>query len=391
MKVIYLDNNATTRTLPEVLEEMKPYFTELYGNASSIHTFGGKNKHAIEIARERISSLLNANQKEIIFTSGGTESDSTAINSALKANPERKHIITSAVEHPAVLEVCKDKEKEGYKVDFIGVDGYGRFDMSAFKKCLSNQTALVSVMHANSETGTIFPIKEIAALARKQGALMHTDAVQAAGKIPVDVKDLGVDMMSLSSHKINGPKGIGALYVKDGVPFFPFMIGGHQEDSRRAGTEAVPNIVGFGAAAQIAKDSLPLYKTKVASLRDMLENGLLEEIEDVKINGDVENRLPNTTNLSFGYVEGESILMLLDEYGVCASSGSACTSGSLEPSHVLRAMGVPFEFAHGSIRFSLGKDTSKKDIETVLSVMPNIIKKLRAISPFRKTACARRA
>lgn len=389
MKVIYLDNNATTRTLPAVLEQMAPYFTETYGNASSIHTFGGKNKHAIEIARGRVASLLNANQKEIIFTSGGTESDNAAINSALKANPQKKHIITSAVEHPAVLEVCKDKAKQGYKVDFIGVDAHGRFDMQAFEKCLSGQTALVTVMHANSETGTIFPIKEITALAHKAGALMHTDAVQSVGKIPVDVKDLGVDMMSLSSHKINGPKGIGALYIKDGINFHPFMIGGHQEDTKRAGTEAVPNIVGFGFAAHLAKDSLPLYKTEVSSLRDILENGLLETIEDVKINGDVEHRLPNTTNLSFGYVEGESILMLLDEYGICASSGSACTSGSLEPSHVLRAMGVPFEFAHGSIRFSLGKETSQEDIKTVLRVMPDIIKKLRAISPFRKKACPR--
>jgi cysteine desulfurase len=388
MKVIYFDNNATTRTLPEVLEAMTPYFTEYYGNASSIHTFGGSNKKVIENARRQVSALINAMPAEVVFTSGGTEGDSAAVYSAINSYPNKKHIITSAVEHPAILELFKLLASKGYKVDFIGVDSFGRFDIESYKKLIDDNTALVSVMWANSETGTIFPIAEIAKIAHQHGALMHTDAVQAVGKIEVDVKAADVDMMSFSAHKFNGPKGIGGLYIKQGTRFLPFMVGGHQEKLRRAGTENVPGIVGFGKAAEIAKETLHLYKEKVAPLRDILEQGLLAAIEDVKINGDASARLPNTTNLSFGYIEGESILMFLNEHGICASSGSACTSGSLEPSHVLRAMGVPFQFAHGSIRFSLSKASTKEEVDLVLSVMPAIIKNLRQLSPFHRQQAA---
>lgn len=381
MKVIYFDNNATTRTAPEVLEAMLPYFCEKYGNASSMHTFGGSNKRAIEKARAQVASLINAEPSEIIFTSGGTEADSTAIYSAVNSYPGKKHIITSAVEHPAVLEVFKKLASQGYRVDFIGVDKNGRFDMEGFKKVIGAETALVSVMWANSETGTLFPVKEIAQIAHQHGALFHTDGVQALGKIKTDVKETDIDLMSFSSHKINGPKGMGGLYIKAGTRFLPFMVGGHQERLRRAGTENVPSIVGFGKAAELAKEHLE-EMPKVALLRDTLEQGLLNSIKDLKVNGDIENRLPNTTNISFGYIEGESILMLLDEYGICASSGSACTSGSLEPSHVLRAMQVPFEFAHGSIRFSLGRYNTLEEVKKVLEVMPAIVSRLRALSPF---------
>ena len=288
MKVIYLDNNATTRTLPEVLSAMQPYFTDFYGNASSIHTFGGSNKHIIETARKKVANLLNANADEVIFTSGGTEGDSTAIYSAINSYPNKKHIITSKVEHPAVLEVFKLLASRGYKVDYIGVDKFGRFDMEQYKKVLDEDTALVSTMWANSETGTIFPVKEIASLAHSVGALFHTDAVQAVGKIPTDVKDIDADFVSMSSHKIHGPKGMGALYVKNGTRYMPFMRGGHQENLRRAGTENVPSIVGFGVASEIALTHLAEYKTRVAVLRDLLENTLISKIPDCKVNGDKE-------------------------------------------------------------------------------------------------------
>jgi cysteine desulfurase len=388
--IIYFDNNATTRVLPEVLEAMLPFFADRYGNASSIHTFGGSNKKFIEEARRQIAALINADAPEIIFNAGGTEGDNTAINNALKSYPAKKHIITSAVEHPAVLEVFKNLAAQGYKVDFISVDEFGHFDINSFKKAIDDNTALVSTVWANSETGVLFPVEEIAKITRRYGAMFHIDGVQALGKIEIDVKKIDADMISFSAHKIHGPKGIGALYVKKGTRFLPFMIGGHQEKSRRAGTENVPAIAGFGKAAELAKKTLHLYKEQVAPLRDMLENGLTSSIEDVKINGDRQNRLPNTTNMSFGYIEGESILMFLDEHGICASSGSACTSGSLEPSHILRAMGVPFQFAHGSVRFSLNKFNTKEEVLKALEVMPPIIKRLREISPFQRpqTICS---
>ena len=388
MKVIYLDNNATTQCSPAVVEAMLPYFSEKYGNASSMHTFGGNNRHVIDQARQQVASLIGAaHADEIIFTSCATESDNTAIFSAVRSYPKKKHIITSAVEHPAIMEPYKYLEAQGYRVDFIGVDEYGRFDMQRFQSVLDEDTALVSVMWANSETGTIFPITEIARLTHQKGALFHTDAVQVVGKIPVNVQEMDIDMLSLSAHKFHGPKGVGALYVRRGTRFMPYLMGGHQEKHRRAGTENVPYIVGLGKAAELAQKRLTDgTSARIAALRDELEQGIVATIADVKVNGDPEHRVPNTTNISFGYIEGESILMYLNDLGVCASSGSACTSGSLEPSHVLRAMGVPFQFAHGSIRFSLSDQTTREDIERVLKELPPIIERLRKISPFSRLA-----
>lgn len=388
MKVIYMDNNATTQCAPAVVEAMLPYFSEKYGNASSMHAFGGDNRHAIDAARKRTAELIGAEYPdEIIFTSCATESDNTAIFSAVRTQPKKKHLITSAVEHPAIMEPYKYLESQGYRVDFIGVDEYGRFDMERFKSVIDEDTALVSVMWANSETGTIFPIADIARITHERGALFHTDAVQAVGKIPVDVKAAGIDMLSLSAHKFHGPKGIGALYVKRGTRFMPFMLGGHQEKRRRAGTENVPYIVGLGKACELAQARLADgTSARIAALRDKLEQGILASVPDVKVNGDPAHRVPNTTNISFGYIEGESILMYLNDFGVCASSGSACTSGSLEPSHVLRAMGVPFQFAHGSIRFSLSDQTTEEDVNVVLKELPPIIERLRKISPFSRLA-----
>lgn len=381
-EIIYLDNNATTQTAPEVVEVMLPYFTQKYGNASSMHTFGGMNRKAVEDARKQVAALIGAQYPdEIIFNAGGTEADNTAINSALSSYPDKKHIITSAVEHPAIMEFYKKLQSRGYTVDYIGVDEFGRFNMQQFKSVINANTAIVSIMWANSETGTIFPIEEIAKITKENGALFHTDAVQAVGKIPLKVEGTHIDMMSISAHKFHGPKGIGALYVKRGTRFMPYLIGGHQEKARRAGTENVPGIAGFGKAAEMALASVA-DTSKISSLRDFLEAQLTKNIPDAKINGDIENRLPNTSNISFGYVEGESILLHLDDYGICASSGSACTSGSLEPSHVLRAMGVNFNFAHGSVRFSLSDKTTQEDVNKVIEVLPSIIEKLRAISPF---------
>jgi len=386
MKEIYLDNNATTRCYPQVVEAMLPYFSEKYGNASSMHTFGGQNRHVVDSARKQMAALINAAyDDEIIFTSCATESNDSVLFSVAESFPQKKHIITSAVEHPAVLEPCRVLESRGWRVDYIRVDENGRFDLQELKNLIDGDTALVSVMWANNETGTIFPIKEIAQIAHTHGALFHTDAVQAAGKIPIDVQDAGVDFLSVSAHKFHGPKGIGALYVRRGTRFVPYLVGGHQEKRRRAGTENVPYIVGIGKAAELAQKRLTDgTNQKIAALRDKLEKGIVAQIPDVKINGDVQHRVPNTTNISFGYIEGESILMYLNDFGICASSGSACTSGSLEPSHVLRAMKVPFQFAHGSIRFSLSDENTEKEIEVVLKELPPIIERLRKISPFSK-------
>lgn len=386
MKEIYLDNNATTRCYPQVVEAMLPYFSEKYGNASSMHTFGGQNRHAVEAARKQMAAFLNAEHAdEIIFTSCATESNDSVLFSVAESFPQKKHIITSAVEHPAVLEPCHVLESRGWRVDYIRVDANGRFDLDELKSLIDGDTVLVSVMWANNETGTIFPIQEIAKIAHAHGALFHTDAVQAAGKIAIDVQAADVDFLSVSAHKFHGPKGIGALYVRRGTRFVPYLIGGHQEKRRRAGTENVPYIIGIGQAAELAQKRLTDGSMqKVAALRDKLERGIVATIPDVKINGDVQNRVPNTTNISFGYIEGESILMYLNDFGICASSGSACTSGSLEPSHVLRAMKVPFQFAHGSIRFSLSDENTETEIDTVLKELPPIIERLRKISPFSK-------
>lgn len=387
MKNIYLDNNATTPVAPAVLEAMKPYFMDKFGNASSMYPLAAESHHAMEQARKQVADLVGAAYAdEIVFTGCATESDNTAIFSAVRSFPTKKHIITSAVEHPAILHPLRYLESQGYKVDYIGVDKQGRFDLNAYKAALNENTALVTVMWANNETGTIFPIPEIARLAKVHGALFHTDAVQVIGKMPLDVKNLQVDMLSLSGHKFNAPKGVGALYVRRGTRFTEFMMGGHQEKGRRGGTENIPYIVGLGWAAELAKTRAASEKTlaKMAALRNRLQDGLLSKIPDSKLNGDPDHRVPNTVNISFGYVEGEAILMHLNEYGICASSGSACTSGSLEPSHVMRAMGVDFQFAHGSVRFSLSEDTTQEEVDKVLEVLPGIIENLRKISPFAR-------
>lgn len=382
-KIIYLDNNATTRVTPQVTEEMMPFFKERYGNPSSIHEFGGGIKKHIDTARRKVADLINATScEEIIFTSCGTESNNTAIWSALKTNPKKHHIVTTAVEHPAVLETCKWWGSRGYRVIFLPVDEKGRLDLKEVENAITVDTALVSVMWANNETGTIFPVEHIAKIAKDKGALFHTDAVQAVGKLPIDLKNSAIDMLSISGHKLHSPKGVGVLYVRRGINFNPFMKGGHQEFARRAGTENVPYIVGLGKACELAKAKIEKENTYVKSLRDKLQKAILENISDVKINGDETSRLPNTLDISFKYVEGESILLLLNEKGICASSGSACTSGSLEPSHVLMAMNTPFEFAHGSIRFSLSIYNTEEEIDFVIKELPAIITRLRKLSPF---------
>lgn len=383
MKTIYFDNNATTAVAPEVREAILPYLTEFYGNPSSMHTFGGQVADAVENARETMANLLGASPDEIIFTSCGSESDNAAIWSAIQTQPEKRHLITTRVEHPAILSVMQHWERQGYRVTYLGVDNKGRLDLDEYAAALTPDTALASIMFANNEVGNIYPIQRMAEMAKEKGVLFHTDAVQAVGKTPIDLAHLPADMLSLSGHKLHAPKGIGVLYVRKGVRFRPFLRGGHQEKGRRAGTENVPYIVGLGAAAKLAADHMQEERVNVALLRDRLEQGLLEQIPDCMVNGDVENRLPNTTNIAFKNVEGEAILLMLDRLGVCASSGSACTSGSLEPSHVLRAMGVPFTYAHGSIRLSLSRYSTQEEVDYVIENFPGVIKTLRMISPFK--------
>lgn len=382
-KVVYLDNNATTAVAPEVLASMLPFLGDYYGNPSSMHTFGGQVADSVETAREKLANLLHASPDEIIFTASGTEGDNTAFWTALQSLPEKRHIVTTRVEHPAVLNVCQYWEREGYKVTYLGVDEKGRLNLDEYANALRHDTALVSIMYANNEVGNIYPIQHLAEMAHERDILFHTDAVQAVGKIPIDLRHTPVDMLALSGHKIHAPKGIGALYVRKGVRFRSFLRGGHQEKGRRAGTENVPYIVGLGTAAELASKFMQTERVDVARLRDQLESGLLSAIKDSRVNGDIENRLPNTTNISFKNVEGEAILLMLDRLGIAASSGSACTSGSLEPSHVLRAMGVPFNYAHGSIRLSLSRYTTEQDIAYVLKEFPGVIETLRSISPFK--------
>lgn len=382
MKEIYLDNNATTKVDEVVFEEMRPYFCELYGNPSSMHYFGGQVQSKVTEARQRVADLLGASVDEIIFTACGTESDNTAIHSALEILPDRRHIITSRVEHPAVLTQCRNLAAKGYRVTEIGVDGAGRLNMEEYRQAIDDDTAIVSLMWANNETGVLFPVEEAAAIAKANGAQFHTDAVQAVGKIPIDMAVSKVDMLSLSGHKLHAPKGIGALYVRKGTPFRPLLVGGHQEKSRRAGTENAAAIIALGMACQLAAEYMDIENTTVKAKRDRLEKELMASIPHARINGDGAERLPNTTSIAFEFVEGEAILLLLSELGICASSGSACTSGSLEPSHVLRAMGVPFTCAHGSIRFSLSRYTTDAEIDLVIKELPPIITRLRKMSPF---------
>jgi cysteine desulfurase len=384
MTPVYLDNNATTRVDPKVMAAMLPYFTEQFGNPSSIHAFGASVGAAVKTGRQQLQQLLGcAYDHEIVYTSGGTEADNTAILSALEAMPGRDEIVTSKVEHPAVLALCQALEKSGRaRVHYIGVDSFGRLDIEAYRAALSDKTAVVSIMWANNETGTIFPIEGLAELAKAHGALFHTDAVQAVGKVPMLLKDSAIDMLSLSGHKLHAPKGIGALYVKRGARFKPLLRGGHQERGRRAGTENAPGIVALGVAAELAQAHMQDEQTRVKPMRDRLESALLQLIPNCFVNGDVYDRLPNTCNIAFEYVEGEAILLHLNRAGVAASSGSACTSGSLEPSHVLRAMNIPFTAAHGSIRFSFSRDNVEADVDRVIETLPEIMEKLRALSPF---------
>lgn len=385
MKIVYTDNNATTKVADEVIEEMVPYFGEFYGNPSSIHTFGGQVGQKITEARQRVADLINADPEEIVFTSCGTESDNSAIYSAINAFPDKKHLITSNVEHPAVKNLYQHLEKKhGFRTTFIPVDKKGLLDPELVYRAMTDDTAIISLMWANNETGVIFPIEEIARNARKKGILMHTDAVQAVGKIPVDVKQAGVDMLSLSGHKIHAPKGIGVLYIRKGLKFSPFVIGGHQEKGRRGGTENTVSIIGLGKACQLAKEHLPVMNTAVRELRDYLQDQLLAKIPASSVNGDLEQRLPNTLSIGFDAVEGESILLMMDRDGICASSGSACTSGSLDPSHVLMAMEVPFKSAHGSIRFSLSHYNTKEEMDHIVTCLVPVIAKLREMSPFWK-------
>lgn len=382
MKTVYLDNNATTQVAPEVLEAMLPYFHDLYGNPSSMHSFGGQVARKIREAREQVAALIGATPDEIVFTSCGTESDNAAIRSALATCPEKRHIVTSRVEHPAVKSLCGNLAGQGYRVTELPVDKNGILDLEQYIGSLTPDTAVVSLMWANNETGVIFPVEEAAQLAHERGILFHTDAVQTTGKMPIDMEKNAIDMLSFSGHKLHAPKGIGVLYIRKGTRFSPFLIGGHQEKGRRGGTENTPAIVGLGKACELAAGHLGAENTTVKGLRDRLESSILARIPQSRVNGDTQQRLPNTSNISFEFVEGEGILLLMNEHGICASSGSACTSGSLQPSHVLRAMGVPFTMAHGSVRFSLSVYNTPEEIDFVIEKLPPIIERLRGMSPY---------
>ncbi len=384
MKTIYFDNNATTKVADEVLEEIKPYFCDLYGNPSSMHTFGGQIGIKIREAREKTAALLGCDPSEIIFTGCGTESDNTAIKGTLAAHPNKRKVITTRVEHPAVLSVCRDLENQGYTVVELAVDKKGRLDLSELESHLDDNIAIVTIMFANNETGVVFPVEKIAEIVKSKGIVFHTDAVQAVGKIPINLSKSNIDLLSLSGHKLHAPKGVGILYVRKGTRLAPFMLGGHQEGGRRAGTENVPGIIGLGRACELAMQNFDRENKKVKFLRDKLEKGILAKCPDCMVNGDTERRLPNTSNISFEFIEGESILLMLDRFGICASSGSACTSGSLEPSHVLRAMGVPFTAAHGSVRFSLSRYNTEEEVDFTVEKIPPIIARLRELSPFVK-------
>lgn len=385
MKTVYMDNNATTCVAPEVRDAMLPFFDEYWGNPSSMHNFGGQVKKYIERAREQVAAFINADPSEIVFTSCGSESNNTAIRGAVESMGSWTRLITTRVEHHATLAPCHYLEDRGHPVIELDVDGEGALDMDELRKALAYRNAVVSIMWANNETGVLFPIQEIAETVKNAGAVIHTDAIQAVGKIPIDVSKTPVDMLSISGHKIHAPKGVGALYIRRGTKLNPLMLGGHQENGKRAGTENVPYIVGLGVACELAAKHLDDYNTRVRAMRDRLEKGLAESCPDTKINGNRENRVPNTTNIGFEYIEGEAILLLFDQVGIAASSGSACTSGALEPSHVLRAMGVPHTAVQGSIRFSLSRFNTDEDIDYTLEQVPPIIERLRQMSPFVKS------
>ncbi|MBF0344479.1 MAG: cysteine desulfurase NifS [Nitrospirae bacterium] len=382
MQSIYLDNNATTAVAQEVFEEMAPYLRELYGNPSSVYSLGAQVRSKIEEARVKVAALIGAEADEIVFTSCGTEGNNTAILSALKTNRQKNHIVTTKVEHPAVLNLCKLKESEGYRITYLPVDNDGHLDMNDLKDALDDSVAVVSIMFANNETGILFPIQEIGQLLKERNILFHTDAVQAAGKIPINVRTLSIDMLSISGHKLHAPKGIGVLYVRRGVPYHPLLIGGHQENGRRAGTENTASIIGLGKACELAKNNLNSEIAYISGLRDKLQGAILEKCTDSKLNGAKDYRLPNTLNISFQYIDGEAVLMLLNQHGVCASSGSACSSGSSDASHVLMAMSVPPEVIRGSVRFSFSRYNTEAEVNKVIEVLPGIINYLRDISPF---------
>jgi len=382
-RIVYFDNNATTAVAPEVREAMMPFFGELYGNPSSMHAFGGQVSAHLDRARAEVADFFNAEPDEILFTSCATESDNTAIRGAAERWGKDLKIITTAVEHPAVLQPCRRLKALGYDVIELGVNNVGQIDLDELRAELKTaKKAFVSVMWANNETGTVFPIREVAEIAKEYGAIVHTDAVQAAGKTPIDVKKMPVDFLAVSGHKFHAPKGVGILYVRRGTSFKPFMLGGHQENRRRAGTENVPYIVGIAEACRLAKEHMADEARALEPLRDKLERGILATCPDVRVNGDPAHRLPNTLNVSFEYIEGEAIAYHLSDLGICISTGSACASGSLDPSHVIRAMHVPFTAVHGSVRFSLSRYNTMEEVDYVLEKLPPVIKNLRALSPF---------
>ncbi len=382
MRQVYLDNNATTQVAPEVLEAMLPFFKDYWGNPSSMHVFGGQIRKHIDRARQQVAALIGADSTEIVFTGCGTESNNMAIRGAQAAATERVNLITTRVEHPAVLEPCRLLKEQGVPTVELEVDSAGRLNLDGLTQALRPGKSIASIMWANNETGVLFPLQQIAEQVKAAGGLIHTDAIQAVGKLPLDMRKTPVDMLTISGHKLHAPKGIGAIYIRRGTRVRSFLLGGHQEAGRRAGTENVPYIVGLGCACELASRNLDDEMIRLAKLRDRLQEGILQSCPDTQINGDPDQRLPNTLNISFSYIEGEAILYHLSDYGIAASSGSACASGSLEPSHVIRAMGVPFTAAHGSIRFSLSRYNTEADISYVLNKLPGIVQKLRALSPF---------
>lgn len=383
MDKIYFDHNATTPIADEVVEAMLPFMKEQWGNPSSIHWAGRAPRKAVDEAREKVAALLGCQPIEVIFTSSGTEGDNHAIKGAVYSKKAKgNHIITTKVEHPAVMNTCKYLEKNGFEVTWLDVDARGMIDLEELKSAIKDETVLITVMYANNETGTIFPVHEIAEIAKARGVLFHTDAVQAAGKIPLDMSELKADLVTISGHKIYGPKGVGAQFIRRGVKLVPLIHGGHHERNRRGGTENVAGVIGLGAAAELAVKDIETESGKVRELRDRLQKGLMDNIPHVHLNGHPEKRLPNTVNISFEYVEGESLLLNMDMKGIAASSGSACTSGSLEPSHVLLAMGMSHELSHGSLRFSLGKFNTKEEVDYLIEEMPPIVERMRSMSPL---------